>query len=170
MSTETTEETIGEEKELALDERGDPSRTHPAEHVFRFHHHLVSAARKPADLQRYEYWSRHTRTLRARDLILCEPRDMSWALVLRVLEVGGDGVVVQSWGGKETLAYEPPPPKKRGPLGTNDEDYQVLRSEEFPDRWAVVRSDGQVMTRGLPFTREQCLAWLSQHLKTVQRP
>jgi hypothetical protein len=163
MSTET--ETT-EDAELATSERGDPTRTHPAEQMFGFKYHIVSAAQNPKDVLRYEYWSKHTLVLRARDFVLCEPVDMSWAVLLRVLEVGGEGIVVESWGGKETMRYRTPAPK-RGAAGTNLDDFEF--KDLGPDlKWGVVRKhDGHVMTKGQPFTKEQCVQWLNQHLKTV---
>lgn len=171
MSTETeTESTIEEAPpELAYSERGDPSRTHIAEHIVSFRHHLVSAAREPGDVLKFQYWSRHSQLLMRGDFVLCEDAAMSWAVLLRVLEVSGEGAVVESWGGKETLQYAPPPPK-RGPLGTNDDDFSIVRSEEFVDKFAVVRKhDNFAMTGGQPFSREQCANWLKTYLATARK-
>lgn len=154
--------------ELALSERGDPSRTHPAEHIFRILHHLVSAARELKDLLRFEYWSRHTEVFRAGDIVFCEPADRSWYAVIRVLEICGEGVVVQPLGGQETMRYQAPAPK-RGPLGTNWDEFECLKSEDQLGKWAVVRKhDGLVMTKGKPLSEAQCRDWLSSYLQTVR--
>jgi hypothetical protein len=166
-----TEATVDESvaQELALSERGDPARTHPAEHVFGFKHHLVSATREPEDVLRFEYWSRHTATLRVGDFVFCEPADMSWWAAVRVLEVCGEGLVVQPIFGKEALGYQAPPPKPR-PLGENAEDFEFRKSEEFIGKWAVVRKhDGLVATKGQPLNRAQCEDWLRQYLATVRK-
>jgi hypothetical protein len=166
MNAATTDESLP--KELPLSERGDPARTHPAEHVFRILHHLVSAAREPKELLRFEYWSRHTDALRVGDIVFCEPADRSWFAVIRVLEIAGEGVVVQGLGGSETLRYQTPPPK-RGSLGTNEDEFELHKSEEFLGKFVVVRKhDGLHMTKGQPLTKEQCTQWLAQYLKTAR--
>lgn len=166
MSTET------EYKELARDERGDPSRTRPAEQVFRCNHHLVSPARDPKDLLRFEYWSKHCDMLVSGEFLWCEPADLSWWVLLRVLDVGGEGIVVEPILGNKTFRYQPPAPE-RGPPGTNADDFTYERSDEFFDKWSVVRLNAggakQVMTKGQPLTYSQCEDWLKRHLVTVRR-
>ena len=141
---------------LTLSERGDPARTHPAEHVFRLMHHLVSAALNPPDLLRFEYFSRHTDLFRVGDIVFCEPADRSWHAVIRVLEICGEGVVVEPLFGKETLRYVTPPPK-RGAFGTNADEYEIQKSDEFLGKWMVVRIDvngkQDAMTKGTPLSR-----------------
>jgi hypothetical protein len=169
MNTETAAESISEEIEIPLSERGDPARTHSAEHIFGFKHHLVSAAREPQDLLSFEYWSRHAGMLRAGDILWCEPADRAWWAVIRVLEVCGEGIVVEPIASKETLRYQAPAPK-RGALGTNADEFEIRRSEEFTGKFAVVRiHDGHVMTKGTPLTRPQCEDWLRQYLVTVRK-
>jgi hypothetical protein len=133
-------------------------------------HHLVSATAQPQWLKRIDYWSRHTATLRAGDFVFCEPADRSWWAVIRVLEVCGEGLVVEDVVGRETMRYAAPPAIKRGPLGTNDDDFTIERSEEAIGKFCVVRKhDKLVMTKGQPFNKGQCVDWLRQYLVTVRR-
>lgn len=168
MSTETETEY----EELAREDRGDPSRTHPAEHIFRCKHHLVSPTRDARDLIRFEYWSKHCDMLVPGEFVWCEPADRSWWVLLRVLDVCGEGMVVEPIFGNKTFRYQPPAPE-RGPHGTNADDFTYERSDEFVDKWAVVRinADGakQVMTKGQPLSYSQCEDWLKRHLVTVRR-
>lgn len=170
MSTETAE-APALPQELAVSERADPSTVHPAAQIFRFMYHLVSAAREPKDLLRFEYLSRLSGSLMDGDIIFCEPADRTWWAVIRVLEVCGEGVVVEPIVSKETLRYQPPPPK-RGPLGTNADEFEIQKSEKFTGKWAVVRIDPNgekhVMTAGSPFSKAQCEEWLKRHLVTVR--
>jgi hypothetical protein len=164
MSTETETEAP---KLLALGERGDPARLQLAEHVFRILHHGVGPTRTAADLERFDYWSRCTEALMVGDFVVCEPADRRWFVVLRVLEIFGEGVVMQPISGVATMRYQPPA-QKRGKFGTNDDEYEFRRSEEFPDKWGVVRAelDGTflVMTKGKPLSHAQCREWLARHL------
>jgi hypothetical protein len=165
MNTATSDESLP--TELALSERADPSRTHPAEHIFRILHHLVSATRNFRDLVRFEYWSRHTDLFRVGDIVFCEPADRSYFAIIRVLEICGEGVIVQALGGSETMRYQAPA-LKRGALHTNEDEFRFEKSEEFLGKWAVVREDGLVMTKGSQLSKAQCVDWLAQHLKMVR--
>jgi hypothetical protein len=175
MNTETETETANE-KPLPLSERADPSRIQPAEQILRFWHHLVSAAAPPESVLRFDYWSRllaQGSRLSAGDFVICEPADRSYWVVVRVLELAGEGIVVEHVVSKETMRYQAPPLIKRGPLGTNEEDFEIRRSEEFPNKFAVVRVQPLpelVATKGQPFNRGQCVDWLQRHLITVRRP
>jgi hypothetical protein len=168
MSAETSGNTEEAPKELALGDRGDPARTRPADNVFRCWHHLVSAAADPRHTDRFDYWSRHTSgNFAPGDFIFCEPADRSWWALKRVLEVCGEGCVVEGVVASLTMRYQVPPPKP-GLRGTNADDFAIERSEEFVGKFVVVRLyDKHPMTKGQPFTREQCAHWLSQYLKTV---
>jgi hypothetical protein len=168
MNTEeSTEESPT--KELGLSQRGDPARTLPAEHIFRFWHHQISAAADPLWIERVDYWSGHTGKIGVGDFVFCETRERDWFAVVRVLGVRGDGLVVQGILGKDSLLRQPLPELKRGPPGTNEDDFTIEKSDEFIGKFCVVRKhDGLAMTRGQPFNKGQCVDWLRTHLVTVR--
>jgi hypothetical protein len=168
MSTETNEPSE-QSAERPLSRRADPARVHPVQQLRRFHDFLASAVDTPADNLDPTFWSRCTEIFGRRDIVLVEPLDGSWLDVLKVVDVSADGVMMQRLGGTEVMRHRMPPPKP-GPQGTNPDDFGIQRSDEFPDRWAVVRThDKHVMTKGTPLTRLQCEDWLRQYLATMRK-
>jgi len=174
MSTEATA-LMDEELPLPLSARADPAQLQLAESVRRTWWHQPSIVRTMEDLMAPAYWTQCIPKLSAGDAdqppdrIECMPADRRWFLELMVLEIGPEGVIVMKVAGGGLPRYALPSPVP-GPLGSNVEDFEFHKSEEFVGKWAVVRKhDGLIMTRGAPFTQGECARWLNEYLRTVRK-
>jgi hypothetical protein len=170
MNTEAKETVVDGEEDLSLSLRADPVQLQLAEHVRRTWWHQPSIARTMEELMVPAYWTRCVTRLSAGgsdqppDRIECMPSDRRWFLELMVLETGPEGAIVMKVAGGELPRYALP--SRRPQLGTDD--FEFHKSEEFVGKWAVVRkSDGLVMTRGQPLSRDQCAEWLAKYLRMV---
>lgn len=157
--------------ELPLEDRLDPARLLPAEHVFRIWSVTVPVGTPPERVLLPEFWSRCAQKFASPavdqppDWIVCRPPDRTWLVWLVVMSVGAEGVEVARLAAAE-LPHRGAHAGRRWPLGQNVEDF------EFQDLgpgegWAIVRRhDRQVMHTCR--VQGQCPAWLASYLRTVR--
>jgi hypothetical protein len=168
----TTENEQAEARaELATDERLDPARLRPAEHVFRIWSVTVPIGTPLARVLLPEFWSRCTDKFASPaidqppDWIICTPPDRSWIAWLVVMSIGAEGVQVAGMAAKE-LPHLSAGSQRRWPLGQNVEDFE-FKDLGPGEGWCVVRHHDQHVMHNC--TRQsQCAPWLTGYLRTVR--
>jgi hypothetical protein len=156
---------------LAMDQRLDPVRLQNAENVFRIWHVTVPIGTPVERVLVPEFWSRCAQKFispaidQPPDWIICRPPDRSWFVWLLVVSVGADGVEVARLAATE-LPHRRGFVGTHGPLGTNVEDFHFEDLGPGEGCQVVRTHDKHPMYKGR--TRDECMRWLSSHLKTVR--